>query len=146
MKRFTLTMICLATVSMASAATSSNLKLVPFNSGKLLGTVKLNHFGSNPGYYRIVFKFAKTDGHISRTTTARLTGVYNKFFDKNYIVDAPDESAIETITDASASISFESCTDKTFSSCSIIKQQDIKVDFNGSTITAISPNNFDVTV
>ena len=145
-KKFIFAVLGLSIASMASATTSSNLKLMPFNSGKVLGTVNLNHFGSTPGYFKIVFKFSKTDGHTTRSINSKTTGVYNKFFAKNYIVDEPNDSTMGNITSANASISIETCTDKTFNSCSIVKEQEITIDLNANTITSISPNKLDVTI
>lgn len=144
MKKIIFAALFLSSISVASA--SSSLKLTTMSSGKVLGTIKLNHNASNTGYYKIIMESTISDGHSQIRRTSTVKGIYNTYFNKYYIVDSQEDSLKSAINLALADVSFEICSDKSFSSCTTVKKQSIKINYSADTITGIFPNSFDVSV
>lgn len=145
-KTITATLCLLCITASVSVSASSSLKLMPIKMGKVLGTIKLNHNGPAAGYHKITLNYTITDGNTQISGKSTLTGAYSTYFNTDYILDEPRDSEIEVITSATADITFETCTDKSYNSCSIIGHHNLKIDYTGNTITGIFPNNFNITV
>lgn len=145
MKKIIFSTLFLSQMVLASSA--SNLSLLPYSNGKVLGTIKLNHLPSASGYFKIDLLFTSSDalGHGSRVFQS-MNGAYNTYFNKVYLVDRPSESPIVTFSSVNADITFQTCTDKSYSSCSVIDKHDFKIDYVGNTITGIFPTMFDIFV
>jgi len=144
MKKIIFAMLFLTGISLASASSSLGLSILP--KGKILGTIKLNHNHSNSGYYKITLDLTIADNHSQVHYSSSMKGAYSSYFNKIYIEDRGSDSKIDTITSVNAEITFHTCTDKSFSSCSIIKQQNLQIDYSDNVFTGIFPNSFDITV
>lgn len=145
MNKTIITSLCLLSI-VTSVSASSSLTVMPVKMGTVLGTIKLNHNGPTAGYHKITLNYTIADAKTQISGKSTLTGTYSTYFNTDYILDQPRESAIEVITSATADITFEACSDKSYNSCSIIGHHSLKIDYNGNTITGIFPNNFNITV
>ena len=144
MKKIILAIFCFSGVSLASA--SSLLSLSPYPSDVVLGTIKLNHAGSTSAFYKIDLHFIISDGVYQTTSHSTMKGGYSNYSNKSYIVDKQSETNIKNIIAVKANLIIQTCTDNSFTSCAIVKQQDLNIDYSGDLITSIAPNSFDVTI
>ncbi|MBP6918956.1 MAG: hypothetical protein KBB94_08575 [Legionellaceae bacterium] len=142
MKKISTLFLALFSVSTAFAA--PNLVLKPFNQNNSLGTIKIIK-GTN-AFYKIDLYFMVADESNEFESHIETQGAYHPFLDKRYIVNQPTSTPIGKIIRSEAKLIVQSCSTKSFTECSVVKQEYLNLDVNESDITGIIPNQIEVTL
>lgn len=139
MKKIFLT---LSLLGLSTAWAAPNLVIKPFNQGNSLAVVKIAK-GMN-SFYKMDLYFSVSDGDHKFSSHSETKAAFHPFFDKSYIVNQPSATPVGDIVKTEAKLIVQSCTNKDFDSCTIVKEEYLNIEIVDNDIKAITPKHIDV--